>query len=97
MRRLQSDQVAEGCHLAFLPDATWFRRKRLIIGLALQGILTVGDSERFVRYGGGIGFVVSNETVKFVINMNAMERAGLKISSRMLSLAMALHTEGPRY
>jgi hypothetical protein len=97
VRRIQSNEVAKGCHLAFLTDATWFRRKRLIIGLALQGILTVGDSEQFVQYGGGIGFVTSNETVRFVINMNSMERAGLKISSRMLSLAMALHTEGPRY
>lgn len=97
VRRLQSNEVAEGCHLAFLTDATWVRRKRLIIGLTLQGILTVGDSRQFVQYGGGIGFVTSNETVRFVINMNAMERAGLKISSRMLSLAVALHTEGPRY
>ena len=97
VRRLQSNEVVEGCQLAFLTDATWSRRKRLIIGLGLRGILTVGDSEQFVRYGGGIGFVTSNETVRFVINMNAMERAGLKISSRMLSLAMALHTEGPRF
>lgn len=96
VRRLQSTE-AEGCHLAYLTDATWFRRKRLIIGLNLQGILTVGDSELFVQYGGGIGFVASNETVRFVINLNTMERAGLKISSRMLSLAMALHTEGPRF
>ena len=97
VRRLQPNEVAAGCHLAFLTDATWFRRKRLIIGLTLQGILTVGDSERFVQYGGGIGFVTSNETVRFVVNMHAMERAGLKVSSRMLTLAMSLHTEGPRY
>jgi hypothetical protein len=97
VRRLRSNEVAEGCHLVFLTDGTWLRRKRLIIGLTLQGILTVGDSEQFVRYGGGIGFVMSKEAVRFVINMNAMERAGLKVSSRLLSLAVALHTKGPRF
>ena len=97
VRRLRSNEVADGCHLVFLTDAVWLRRKRLIIGLTLQGILTVGDSEQFVRYGGGIGFVMIKETVRFVINLNAMERAGLKVSSRLLSLAAALHTKGPRF
>jgi hypothetical protein len=56
----------------------------------------VGDSDQFVRSGGVIGFVISNETVRFVINLNAMERSGLRISSRMLSLAVRFYGgEGP--
>ena len=91
VRRILTEERASGCHLVFLTDQTWRRRRNLVRNMTSRGILTVGDSDQFSRDGGVIGFVISNETVRFVINLRAMERAGLKISSRMLSLAMALH------
>lgn len=98
VRRVQTEERAQSCHLVFLTDRAWNQRRHLIASLTRKGILTVGDSDQFVRSGGVIGFVISSETVRFAINLNAMERSGLKISSRMLSLAMELHsTEGPRF
>ena len=95
VRRVESDERVYGCHLVFVTDESWNRRRTLVASLTDRGILTVGDSDQFSRNGGVIGFVISNETVRFVINLKAMERSGLKISSRMLSLAMQLHqTEG---
>jgi hypothetical protein len=95
IRRIQSEQNAQACHLVFLTDESWGRRRDAVGSLTRRGILTVGDSDQFVRSGGVIGFVISNETVRFSINLSAMERSGLKISSRMLSLALQLHeTEG---
>ena len=98
LRRVHTEQGARSCHLVFLTDPSWNGRNDLVASLTRRGILTVGDSDQFVRSGGVIGFVISNETVRFVVNINAMERSGLKISSRMLSLAMQLHTtEGSRF
>lgn len=98
LRRLQTEEEARSCHLVFLTDEAWTRRRELVTNLTSRGILTVGNSDQFVRSGGVIAFVISNETVRFVVNLNAMERSGLRISSRMLSLAMELQsTEGPRY
>ena len=98
LSRVRTEERAQSCHMVFLTDGAWNRRRSLVNSLTARGILTVGDSDQFVRSGGVIGFVISNETVRFVINLNAMERSGLKISSRMLSLAMELHsTEGPRF
>jgi hypothetical protein len=95
VRRVSSDERAFACHLVFVTDESWNRRRTLIANLTSRGILTVGNSDQFGRVGGIIGFVISNETVRFVINLKAMERSGLKISSRMLSLAMQLHqTQG---
>jgi len=51
----------------------------------------VGESEQFARSGGVIGFVIRDETVRFVVNDAARDRAGLRISSRMLSLAAAIY------
>jgi hypothetical protein len=95
VRRVESDERVFGCHLVFVTDESWNRRRTLVASLTSRGVLTVGDSDQFGRSGGIIGFVISNETVRFVINLKAMERSGLRISSRMLSLAMQLHqTEG---
>ena len=57
------------------------------------GILTVGESDEFAQHGGVIGFIIQDETVRFVVNAEARDRAGLRISSRMLSLAAAVYDQ----
>jgi YfiR/HmsC-like len=54
------------------------------------GVLTVGDETGFLRAGGMIGFVVENRRVRFDINEAAAARAGLKISSKLLSVARSV-------
>jgi hypothetical protein len=54
------------------------------------GVLTVGESERFLREGGIIAFVVENRKVRFDVNQGAAARAGLQISSRLLSVARSV-------
>jgi hypothetical protein len=38
-----------------------------------------------------IGFVIADETVRFEINMAAVRAAGLRMSSRVLTLATRLY------
>lgn len=52
-----------------------------------RGILTVGEGDRFLRDGGMIAFVLDNRRVRFDINQSAAARAGLRISSKLLSVA----------
>jgi len=52
-----------------------------------QSVLIVGDMEGFARSGGIINLVMTEGKVHFEINVSAAERAGLKISSKMLKLA----------
>jgi hypothetical protein len=47
----------------------------------------VGESENFVQQGGMIGFFLEDNKVRFEINLDAAERARLKISARLLALA----------
>lgn len=54
------------------------------------GVLTVGEGESFLREGGMIAFVIENRRVRFVINQAAAEHAGLKLSSRLLSVAKSV-------
>jgi hypothetical protein len=51
------------------------------------GVLTVGEGTSFTRAGGMIAFVIENRRVRFEINRTAAENAGLKLSSKLLTVA----------
>jgi hypothetical protein len=54
------------------------------------GTLTVGEGEAFVRDGGMIAFVIEKRRVRFEIDRAAAEKAGLKLSSRLLNVAKSV-------
>lgn len=54
------------------------------------GVLTVGEGDNFLRDGGMIAFVLENRRVRFSANQAAAENAGLKISSRLLTVARSV-------
>jgi hypothetical protein len=54
------------------------------------GVLTVGESEKFLHDGGMIAFVIENRRVRFDVNLGAASRARLQISSRLLSVARSV-------
>lgn len=94
VRRVQNASEAAGCEVVFVSRETWRRSPASLKVLRNTGTLTVGESEQFARGGGVIGFVILDETVRFVVNDEARDRAGLRISSRMLSLAAAIYGRG---
>ena len=51
-------------------------------------VLTVADTAGFLDHGGIINFVLEGSKVRFEINQEAAERAGIKISSKLLRLAV---------
>jgi len=52
-----------------------------------NAVLTVGESEHFVQEGGIIGFCLEQNKIRFEINLEAAEKAKLKISAKLLALA----------
>ncbi len=50
-------------------------------------VLTVGETQEFVKQGGMIALCLEGKKVRVDINLDASGRAGLKISSRLLWLA----------
>jgi hypothetical protein len=57
------------------------------------GVLTVSDSEDFLRQGGMIALAVENRRVRFDVDVRAASRAGLKISSRLLNVARSVENQ----
>jgi hypothetical protein len=83
-----------GCHILFISAASEKHGVTAIRPDYGPGILTVGESEGFARSGGIINFVLEQNRVSFEINIEAANRAGVHISSKLLSLARIV-LDGP--
>lgn len=55
-----------------------------------QGVLTVGEGDEFLAKGGMIAFVLENRRVRFDVNQTAVRGSGLRLSSRLLSVARSV-------
>ena len=59
----------------------------LLALVAAPGLLTVGDTAEFTAQGGVIGLRREGERIRLSVSLPAAEKANLRISSRLLSLA----------
>ena len=87
VRTLRPTDTLSVCHMVFIPVTEKDQADRIVKGLKGSSTLTVGESEGFAALGGIINLTVEGSTVHFEVNRLAAERAGLKISSKLLSLA----------
>ncbi|HLW79574.1 MAG TPA: YfiR family protein [Terriglobia bacterium] len=87
VQRIAAAGKIESCDMAFLGASERKRIPAILEGLGRAGVLTVGETEDFTRQGGVIGFFLDGNHVRFEVNLDAAERARLKISSKLLNLA----------
>lgn len=87
VRRFERAEGTEACHILFVSAAESKKLPEIAASLEKGAVLTVGDSERFARSGGAVGFVIQDNRVRFEVNLSAAKRAGLTVSSKLLRLA----------
>jgi hypothetical protein len=87
VRTLKANDKLSACQIVFVPAPEKQQEDRIVSGLKGISTLTVGESEGFAVLGGIINFTVDANKVHFEVNRLAAERAGLKLSSRLLSIA----------
>jgi hypothetical protein len=85
--RAMQFQDLVGCHVIFVSASVHEPAADLANRLKGRAVLLVGESEGFAASGGAIQFTIEDNRVHFVINPDAADRAGLKISSKLLALA----------
>jgi hypothetical protein len=88
VRTLIPNDKLRVCHIVFVPVTEKNQSDRILRGLQGSRTLTVGETEGFAVLGGIINLTVEDNKVHFEINRLAADRAGLKISSRLLSIAI---------
>lgn len=80
-RRLED---VSGCHVLFISRSEATRLESVVAALRDRGVLTVSDTGNAARRGVMIRFLNENNRVRLRINLDAIKRAGLTASSKLL-------------
>ncbi len=93
VRTLRTSDILSVCHMVFVPVTAEDQATKVVRGLKGSSTLTVGETEGFAVLGGIINLTVEENKLHFEVNLLAAERAGLKISAKMLALAKIVQDE----
>ena len=85
---LNSVAEADDCEIVLIERSEWKHVREIAQALADKPVLTVCEGEGCFRDGGMIAFVIVDDSVRFEINQEAAEHAGLKISAPVLKVAV---------
>jgi hypothetical protein len=88
IRRTSEVSALRSCHVVFLPASEINHLREVSASLGNLSVLLVGETEGFAERGGVINFILENERVRFEISPSAAARVHLKISSKLLELAV---------
>jgi hypothetical protein len=94
VRRLADVKGAAGCHILFVSSYERERLRAILDAVGGAPTLTVGETEDFTRLGGGLRFFLADNKVRFEISLPATDRAHLKVSAKLLSLARVVGKPG---
>jgi hypothetical protein len=87
-REINDEQAIETCHVLFIPKLPLAQRKALLARAATRPVLTIGDYDGFLDEGGIVNLRIVDGRVRFDINAVSASRAGLRLSSQLLRLAL---------
>ena len=77
----------EFCHILFIRASETGHLGAILEAARHWSTLTVGETASFLAAGGMINFMMKGNRVRFAVNVTPAERAGLRISSKLLNLA----------
>jgi len=81
------DDLGE-CHVLFVCRSEKGQLGEVMSQIKGKPVLTVSDTDGFLRAGGVINFILEGTKVRFLIDQEAAERSGLRISSKLMRLAV---------
>jgi hypothetical protein len=84
-----------GCHLVFVPRSVEAASLNLGSAADRENTLLVGETTDYAVRDGMIGFVQRGHNIRFQVNLQAAQHAGLKLSGRLASLAEIVQSPHP--
>jgi len=87
VRRIKWDELPAGCALYYMSGIDDRKLPALLAAAGAAGALAVSDDPGFAEHGGMVGLFVEDGRMRFAINTSATDRARLRLSAKLLSLA----------
>ncbi len=94
IRRYKVGEDLRGSHILFISASEKKRLPQILAGLRGSSVLTVAEMDRFIEAGGVIQLTFESGRIRFAINVDAADRARLKVSSKLLSVAQYVEANG---
>jgi hypothetical protein len=91
-RRIAKPQDAANCRVLFISMSEENRLKEILASLDKASVLTVSDIPQFATRGGMIQFISAENRIRFEVNLSNAGDAGLRLSSELLKVAVAVRT-----
>lgn len=85
--RVDRDTELDGVHIVFVPRGAMHHLPRIVEVIDGRPVLLVVDSAPGSTTGAVVEFVVVDDRVRFDVDLDAAQRQGLRMSSRMLQVA----------
>jgi hypothetical protein len=93
-RRINELPDLKSCQIVFVSSVEDKHLPEILSSLKGASGLVAGEGEDFAERGGGIQFFVEDNKLRFAINVDAIQRARLTVSSKLLALAKIIHDQG---
>lgn len=90
IRRIPDVTQTKGCTILFISSEEDEHLREDMAILSSADVLTVSDASDFLDRGGMIQFVLIQNHVRFAVNLNAVNRAHLTLSSELLRVASSV-------
>jgi hypothetical protein len=87
IKKVATFEAAQNAQALFISASENSRSKDWLAAVRGRSVLTIGESEPFCKQGGVINFLLEGEKIRFEININQAEAAGLKVSAQLQKLA----------
>ena len=91
---ITGDGPIRDCHLLYVSGLDRKQAVRLLDTMKNSAAFTVSDGDHFAEMGGVAQLILESSRLRIVVNLDAVHRARLTISSKLLSLAQIVK-DGP--
>lgn len=92
VRQVRPGETLAGVHILFIGSAENTRLAQVVQAAKARPMLTVTETDGALKQGSMINFVIVERRVRFEVALDAVERSGLRLSSRLLAVAQQVKT-----
>lgn len=95
LQKIYNNENLQSCDILFIDVSSGANPNDILKSIRQHPVLTIGETEKFAKAGGIITFFNEANKIRFQINLGAARKAGFKINSGLLQLAVVTGRSHP--
>ncbi len=95
LQKIYNNENLYSCDILFIDVSSGANPNDILKSIRQHPVLTIGETEKFAKAGGIITFFNEANKIRFQINLGAARKAGFKINSGLLQLAVVTGRSHP--